>query len=193
MLAGGACAWASTSCPNVGPQPCDTIAGHGSLPAIDQICCLPCPSGQHGVYADGGGTCQPVQSQSVCGGSTDHVEAARIHQTASTNSPTVDIVVYCDASAERTLGNDSEFNVGLTPMSFPAGAPEIVAFLVDLDASGDVSELGARTGCPKSASFGTVTTITALGKTSGDVQCLYFPTPAETALSRDCNLLTQRP
>ena len=137
-----------------------------------------------------------VQSQSVCGGLTERVQAAVVHMTASSNSPPIDVVIYCDASAERTLASDlPNNNVGITPRTWAAGSPEIVKFLAELDASGDVSQFSVTIyGCAKSASFGTVTTITALGKTSGDVQCLrYFPSPAEDALRRDCDLLTEKP
>ena len=68
-------------------------------------------------------SCETVQGQSVCAGSTDHVQAASIHVTPSTNTPPVDVVVYCDASAERLLpdpthDNGANLMVGLKKEAF---------------------------------------------------------------------------
>ena len=111
----------------------------------------------------------------------------------STNSSEIDVVVYGDASAERTLG-PSRLPYGTTsldplPKSYAPGSPEVAAFLSDLSAAGDVSLI--PTGqCIKSVSFGTSTSITAGGKTSGDVQCLVDQAPAYTALLHDCEIPT---
>jgi hypothetical protein len=186
----------------VGPQHCDGYPAVGDRPAVNLFCCLPCPDpALQGVRTDGGVTCVPVTSQSVCGGSVDHVPAATIHVTASTNSAPVDVVVYCDASAERTLGPPKVAVGRVTPKTFPAGSPEVAKFLADLDAAGDVSSFtiyeypapGTVPGCAKSASFGTVTTLSVQGKTSGDIQCMTWPSAAQAALASDCDLLASVP
>jgi hypothetical protein len=73
-------------------------------------------------------------------------------------------------------------------------------FLTDLDTVGDVSAIPAspananlQSDCAKSGSFGTVTTITAQGKTSGDMQCLKDPTATASALAADCRALAPWP
>ena len=51
------------------------------------------------------------QGSSVCGAPSGTTQAATIHVTASTNSPEIFVAVYCDGSAERTLGDTSSNNV----------------------------------------------------------------------------------
>ena len=64
-------------------------------------------------------------------------------------------------------------------------------FLCDLQAAGEVSQLATATGCSKSVSFGTTTTITVGTETSGDLQCLQTGAPATTVmLAHDCHGLT---
>jgi hypothetical protein len=131
-------------------------------------------------------------------------EVASIRVTASTNSGEIDVVVFSDASAERTIGPhryDASTGLDPSPMSYPPGSPEVVTFLCDLAAVGDVSAIPADPGgpsptlpgCAKSASFGTITTVTAGGKTSGDLQCLENPTAAATALAHDAAVLSGKP
>lgn len=137
----------------------------------------------------------------VCGGSTAHIDAAQINVTRSTNSPDVSVIVYCDGSAERTVGAESTNSAAeVLPKVYEAGSADVLAFLHDLDAVGDVSAIPASQAptyrpdaCPKSASFGTVTTVTASGKTSGDLQCLLEPTAAQTALASDARVLAPWP
>jgi hypothetical protein len=127
---------------------------------------------------------------------------ASIRVTRSTNSSEIDVVAFDDGSAERTLGVTRGAGTGLDPAakSYPAGSPEVLTFLCDLSALGDVSAIPAdpggaiptHSGCAKSASFGTVTTVTAGGKTSGDLQCLENPSAAATALAQDAVVLTGR-
>jgi hypothetical protein len=127
-------------------------------------------------------------------------EVASIHVTASTNSGEIDVVVFSDRSAERTIGPhryDASTGLDPPPKSYPPGSPEVIMFLCDLAAVGDVSAIPADPGkpsptlpgCAKSASFGTITTITTEGKTSGDLQCLDHPTSAATALAHDAAVL----
>ena len=118
---------------------------------------------------------------------------ASIRLSASTNTPPVDVVVYSDASAERTVGPFRfEGGIPIDPKSYPAGSPEVVAFLCDLAAAGDVSRLPV-TSCPKSVSFGTTETVTAGDKTSSDVECLAdTASAAAKALAHDCDVLTAR-
>lgn len=143
----------------------------------------------------------PAASTPVCRGSVARIEAARIHVTRSTNSPEITVVVYCDGSAERTLGQPGSTNVLDTlPEVYASGSPAVLRFLRNLDAVGDVSAIPAShapahlpDACAKSASFGTVTTVTADGKTSGDLQCLLSPTAEQMALAGDCRVLAPWP
>lgn len=125
---------------------------------------------------------------SVCGASNGHTMAAEIRVTSSTNSPAIDVIVFCDSSAERTLGSSGGTFNNAPPKVYPPGSPEVKTFLADLNAVGDVSAI--PTGfCVKSASFGTTTKVSALGKSSGDLECLNSPSASQTALANDCKTL----
>ncbi len=130
--------------------------------------------------------CGGATASDVCGASSGHTEVAMVNVTRSTNSPAIDVTVFCDGSADRTLGTPGDDNsLDVMPKTYAAGSPEVTACLSDLDAVADVSAI--PTGqCAKSGSFGTETTITARGKTSGDLQCLVDASAAETALATDC-------
>jgi hypothetical protein len=148
--------------------------------------------------------CGRLKPADVCESSTAHTEVATINETASTNSSAIDVAVFCDGSATRTLeprgavGNASSLDPA--PKTFPPGSAEVLQFLADLDAVGSVSAIHASpasavlalSGCPKSVSFGTETTISAGGKTSGDIQCLQNPSPADTAIAADSQTLLQK-
>ena len=146
-------------------------------------------------------TKETTASAALCRGSTAHIEAARIDVTRSTNSPDISVVVYCDGSAERTVGATSTNSAAeMLPKVYEAGSADVLTFLHDLDVVGDVSAIPASDTpaslpgeCPKSVSFGTVTTVTADGKTSGDLQCLLEPTAAQTALASDARVLAPWP
>ena len=114
---------------------------------------------------------------------------ALIKVSASTNSAEVDVTVYSDGSANRTIGPARNSSLDGKPAMFLPGQPAVAQFLADLDAVGNVAAIPIGQ-CPKSTSFGTITTVTAGGKTSGDLQCLKNPTPAETSLAGDCDVLT---
>jgi hypothetical protein len=78
------------------------------------------------------------------------------------------------------------------PKTYDAGSPEVAAFLSDLAEIGDVSAIPIGQ-CSKSISFGTVTTVTVDGTTSGDLQCLKTPSLTSAALAADCAMLTGGP
>lgn len=124
-------------------------------------------------------------TDSVSGASA--TEVARIVMSASTNAAEVDVVVDSDGSAARSIG-PIHGALSDSPATFPPGSPEGLAFLADLMAVGDVSQIPIGL-CAKSISFGTTTEVTAAGKTSGDLQCLQDPTPAASALAADANAL----
>ena len=138
----------------------------------------------------------------ACEADAGATQAATIHVTRSTNSPEMFVAVYCDGSAERTLGEPGSGNVNnVVPQMYAPNSPEVLAFLADLDAVGDVSAIPASpvpsnislSDCAKSASFGTVTTVASQGKTSGDVQCIKDATADQTALVSDCRVLAPWP
>jgi len=121
------------------------------------------------------------------------IDLAVIKLSRSTNSAEIDVVVHADGSAERIVIARSGGSAGVG-LIYPAGSPEVTTFLADLTAIADLSIVGDPgkflvESCPKSASFGTTTTVTANGVTSGDLQCLIDPTPAQTALAHDCEVL----
>jgi hypothetical protein len=125
--------------------------------------------------------------------SADRTVVATIVVSLSTNSSEIDVAVYSDGSAERTLGPSrpaGTTSLDPQPKSYPAGSPEVLMFLCDLAAAGDVSAIPIRGDCGKSVSFGTTTTVTAGGKTSGDLQCLQNASAAATALAGDCVVLS---
>ena len=76
-----------------------------------------------------------VEPGSFCA-SAEHVQAAFINVSRSTNSPAVIVIVFCDGSAEPVL--ESSTNVGPASKTFPANSPEVLKFLDNLDAVGDV-------------------------------------------------------
>lgn len=127
-------------------------------------------------------------------GSVARVLAATVQVSRSTNSPAIEVTVYRDGSAERTLGALGQRNFrNVMPKVYPPRSPDVVAFLADLDAVGDVSALPIAAYCPKSASFGTTTTVSARGHSSGDLQCLEAPSAIAKALANDCSSLAWKP
>ena len=132
----------------------------------------------------------PPGAMSCGGGSDPRAQVATIHVTGSTNSPPVDVAIYCDGSAARTLPEPAASNpFSIMPKMFAAGSAQVMAFLSDLDAIGDVSTIPISASCPKSVSFGTVTTVSALRFASGDLQCVDHPSPAQAALANDATIL----
>lgn len=122
----------------------------------------------------------------------DPIVSAQITLSRSTNSPEFRVTVLNVGSASRAViapdGTPSVLR------SFPRGSSEGTLFLYDLQTVGDLSAAGDPgpifgESCGKSASFGTQTNIVSLGVSSGDLQCLVNPTPAQTALARDTDVL----
>jgi hypothetical protein len=119
----------------------------------------------------------------VCRDKSPGVVAAVVSDSGSTNAGAATVTVYCEGDAQR----DESAGGSLTKasMNFPMGSAAVTTFLADLSAVGNVSAL--KTGrCAKSVSFGSVTTLTVGKVTTGDIQCLEDPTPAESALVADC-------
>lgn len=147
-----------------------------------------------GSSSAGGGGSSGVGAGTPPGGQGQGGRAlvATVVQSLSTNSAEVDVAVYSDASAVRTLGPSRPYgshSLDATPKTYDASSPEVAAFLSALAKVGDVSAI-ATGGCLKSTSFGTVTTVTVAGTTSGDLQCLKTPSLAAAALAADCAFLT---
>ena len=96
-----------------------------------------------------------------------------ITNSGSTNTPKSTLTLNTDGSGslvyhkDTTLGNSSRF----VDKTFPAGTFNVAQLKNLLTQIGDVSAIPDH-GCIKSISFGSTTTITYLGKTSGDISCL---------------------
>ena len=100
-----------------------------------------------------------------------------ITNSGSTNTPESTLTLNTDGSGSLMYRKDTSdmYSVGnssrFVDKTFPAGTFN-VAQLKDLLAQiGDVSAIPDH-GCIKSISFGSTTTITYQGKTSGDISCL---------------------
>src|SRR5712692_8374759 len=96
-----------------------------------------------------------------------------ITNSGSTNTPKSTLTINTDGSGsltyrkDTTAGNSSRF----VDKTFPAGTFNIAQLKNLLTQIGDVSAIPDH-GCIKSISFGSTTTITYLGKKSGDISCL---------------------
>jgi hypothetical protein len=107
-------------------------------------------------------------------------EVAHIRESASTNTPEINVAVYADASAQRTIaGNNAQY---VTNKTYPAGSADVMTFLTELHLVGDVSKIPTAGDCGKSVSFGTETIVSADGMTSGDLQCLLATAPDADAM-----------
>ncbi len=96
-----------------------------------------------------------------------------IAQSRSTNTLGYRLVIHNDGSATAGIGNSGVTSGAGASRSqqFPPGTVDAATLRRLLDRIVDVSKI--PTGfCPKSVSFGTRTTITYAGKTSGDLQCV---------------------
>lgn len=189
------CSSSDSSCSDTtitpaGPKPkqCVHEVPDGAVPSTDA-------AGDTVVAVDGKvvATYPPCHCGAATGGSsnTTRLLVAQIQESASTNASSIAVAVYTDGSAQRALGAtplSGHTSFDPSPESFPAGTPEVVAFLADLALVGDVSSIQTN-NCSKSVSFGTRTTITANGKTSGDLQCALNPSAAQQALIQDCGPL----
>jgi hypothetical protein len=157
--------------------------GNGCL-----MSCICLPTGTVGYCT---GVSCPVDG-AVDSRAIDPIVSAQITLSRSTNSPEFRVTVLNIGSANRAViapdGTPSALR------SFPRGAPEVTLFLYDLQAVGDLSAVGDPgpifgESCGKSASFGTQTKIVSFNFSSGDLQCLVNPTPAQTALAHDTDVL----
>ncbi len=96
-----------------------------------------------------------------------------ITNSGSTNTPESTLTINTDGSGslmyrkDTTAGNSSRF----VDKTFPAGTFKVAQLKNLLTQIGDVSAIPDH-GCIKSISFGSTTTITYQGKTSGDISCL---------------------
>ncbi len=133
----------------------------------------------------------PVDGSTVV---SDPIPFAYIKQSASTNSPEVDVSIDNFGRAERTIVGAPGTMTPL-PRSFPAGAPEVTLFLYHLNNVGDLSTVGDPNpifteSCPKSVSSGTRTVVSRpSGVASGDLQCLLNPSADALALAHDAAVL----
>jgi len=96
-----------------------------------------------------------------------------ITNSGSTNTPESTLTINTDGSGslmyhkDTTAGNSNRF----VDKTFAAGTFKVAQLKNLLTQIGDVSAIPDH-GCIKSISFGSTTTITYLGKTSGDISCL---------------------
>jgi len=96
-----------------------------------------------------------------------------ITNSGSTNTRASTLTINTDGSGssmyrkDTTAGNSSRF----VDKTFPAGTFKVAQLKNLLTQIGDVSAIPDH-GCIKSISFGSTTTITYQGKTSGDISCL---------------------
>ncbi|GHO45546.1 hypothetical protein [Ktedonospora formicarum] len=110
---------------------------------------------------------------------------ATITNSGSTNTPGFTLTIAYDGSGTLTYkpGNNQRF-ASYQDKRFPAGTFSASQLSSQLQAIGDVSSIPSG-HCMKSASFGTRTTITYEGKTSGDLSCPNASdTPAHLQLKR---------
>ncbi len=126
---------------------------------------------------------------------------AEIIETASANRAGFDVLVYSDGSATQTtvpssgcpfLGAD-DTNCQTSSSYYPPGSPIVMQFLTDLQAAGELSNIQEVSFCSKPLCCANVTTVSASGRSSPDLQCMANPTPAQCALYLDSIALTSDP
>ena len=99
-----------------------------------------------------------------------------ITNSGSTNTPKSTLTLNTDGSGSLVYHKDtcdvcSRNSNRFVDKTFPAGTFKVAQLKNLLAQIGDVSAIPDH-GCIKSISFGSTTTITYLGKTSGDISCL---------------------
>ena len=100
-----------------------------------------------------------------------------ITNSGSTNTPKSTLTINTDGSGSLMYHKDTcgVCNIGnsnrFVDKTFPAGTFNVAQLKNLLTQIGDVSAIPDH-GCIKSISFGSTTTITYQGKTSGDISCL---------------------
>jgi hypothetical protein len=193
-------AW-SSYCPNQSPQDdiCKCVGCEGqAIGCVGGQCGLWC----HPVGDAGGDVVLPIVDGGVDAAQSEAgTPIAEIIETHSTNYAGFDVLVYSDGSATQTTvpsrgcgyeGSDAA-DCQSSSSYYPPGTPIVMRFLADLQAVGDLSNIPTASYCGKSTSFGTYTTVSANGKSSGDLQCMVNPTAAQCALYADCIALTSFP
>ncbi len=111
-----------------------------------------------------------------------------ITNSGSTNTPAATLTINHDGSGSITYHRfgDSRFNT-YSDRTFPPGTFQVTRLATMLVQMGDVSTIPDR-HCLKSVSFGSTTTITFQGKTSGDVSCI---THSDPQLCQDVSMQVQ--
>lgn len=165
------------------PRPAER-SWNGMMLALALACSSACsssspPSGPGGAGGAGPGGAGGAGPASLDQGG--HALVGEIFESASTNARSMKVEVFADASAERSLGPPTQLEEqtdgGLgaldgTPKTFPPASADVLVFLQALAAVNDLSAIPIRRSCTKSISFGTTTTVTANGQTTGDLQCI---------------------
>lgn len=90
--------------------------------------------------------------------------------SASTNTPAMSLTVYKNGSGVKEIDAIRFNSPGPAETNYPAGTFDHTAVDQLFDSYGDISGLNGG-HCMKSASFGTVKTVTRGGATSGDISC----------------------
>lgn len=94
---------------------------------------------------------------------------AVITNSGSTNLPGLSLTIHKDGSA--TVHYDKGRNQAASDRTFPAGTLDVAKLTALLNQIHDMNAIPDHS-CLKSVSFGTTTTISYNGKTSGDLSCL---------------------
>ncbi len=97
---------------------------------------------------------------------------ATINVSGSTNTLPYSLSIYSDGSIVAAARNEKS-------PGFPAKTADAGELLGLLDKAGNITNVKSSGECAKSASFGTVTTLTYNGQTSGDLQCVYGNPPSQ--------------
>jgi hypothetical protein len=116
---------------------------------------------------------------------TSRTVVAVFNESASTNADAYVFSLNSDGSAVGSpvlTTRDVDFTKQLCIL--PPGTAEALACIDSLRQVGDVSSIPIEYDCPKSVSFGTETTVTCDGHTSGDLQCVFDTRYA--GVLRDC-------
>jgi hypothetical protein len=98
-------------------------------------------------------------------------QLALITNSGSTNAPGSTLTLNTDGSGSLVYQKDRGNSFRFADKTFAAGTFAVAQLENLLTHIGDVSAIPNH-GCLKSISFGSTTTITYQGKTSGDVSCL---------------------
>lgn len=122
----------------------------------------------------------------------DNSEFAIINNSGSTNAPGFTLTLYNDGSGSLIYTRQPVVNKTLPDKDYPKYSFDITKLKRDLLLGGGfevtIDRIFPRV-CPKSASFGTFTTITYQALTSGDLEC---PSPIAYNLSQDVGNITNQ-